>query len=560
MLLRQARFCALAVPGGQQGNRIPVLFVLVPGAMLYPKDFKCLRDALVKTFSEDDDLFVAIAIAAVDWSKAFSSEESMTKELHRSIETAVSMAQVTHGFCVRKGKDAIYENVVVALHSMAVIAANNFEFLRATSLVLLGATLTGTKNFWPSLYSYPIPVLSIFGDLDGQAHLVKAALAIQNGLAGVSTEAPLSIVSRRAFSIIKGANHAHFSNDVVNFLRGDLKASKDQKETANDISAIINHFVKVNLPAGSAIRPATILSSRRALLHSTVEAASLVSPYLEALRGTPSFSVRFLSEASNHQKYEENEFSSCALRLAHGAEMISFVHPVLAEVIAHPGEIAKAECFVLNSQKRLLSGLLDGNHCLEQRTRLSVTVHTSMQSFQHSLGRITVLQPGRNSQVCLHLQCFMKREAYGSEYNPLARISPVYLIKGWSLKNITEILKNSGIEFEEENVHRCVTPADINNDILNSALMKLSPEFRNRYEERGIKIACRENPIDTLAEWLRSTPNIERKGYETVVSCPILVDDNDSNNMEQSQMLYYQCPSMAWFMEYIMIGGLRNVQ
>lgn len=545
---------AVAKPG-------QLLLVLVPGAMLYPKDYAHLKEAIIQASTRDRDVNVNLAIAAVDWSllslSASSGQGGFVREITRAIVDAIDIAINEHGFQA----DSImggsrYTNIAVAMHSMSVIGAYDFPMKRSAGVILLGTSLLPAKGVCGSLYSYPRPVLSIYGTLDGQQHIVKAALAIHEVLAVQRHRSLSSTASRRAFCMISGLNHGMFSNGWVNHARGDLESDADQLALSGEIATHIVDFLKASVCSGNKnIERDRILQAKHNLADSTTKAVTLVSSYLVALGR--------LYDPDEFPDGQEESISMSALRLACGAEAMNFVTPIESlQFFAHPGELAEAEAFGMIAQTTLLWGLRGPEELLE-RIVVNTTVHTSAENFIYSRPEITLCDPKEEGLIEINIHCLMYREAYSpGGQNPTAMISPMYSLKLKSALQVQMALEQvcPGVTFF--NVEKPKYSQHINEKTYETCYRKIPPEFRSYFDKFGSKLEFVDEPFElgpgqTPVQWVLSQPILARSYSKTTMRCSYVSTEESPENNTVSGCRYFKCPSSAWMMEWMMVAGLR---
>jgi hypothetical protein len=546
---------------GAEAKPGQVLLVLVPGAMLYPKDYSQLKESIVQASTKDVDVNVNFAIAAVDWSLlSLGDPNGFVREITRAIVDAIEIATKEHGF---KAESIVggsrYTNIAVAMHSMSVIGAYDFPMKRSAGVILLGTSLLPSKGVCASLYSYPRPVLSIYGSLDGQQHLVKAALAIHEVLAVKPHRSLSSLASRRAFCIVNGLNHAMFSNGWVNHARGDLESDADQPVLTGKIATHVVDFLKASVCSRNKnIDSDRMLKSKYNLAVSTTEAVTLVSSYLIALGR--------LYDPEEFPDGQEESISMSALRLACGAEALNFVTPIESlQFFAHPGELAEAEAFGVMAQTTLLWGLRGPEELLE-RIVINSTVHTSAENFIYSRPEIIVSDPKEEGLIEVNIHCLMYREAYSpGGQNPMAMVSPMYSLKLKSALQVQMALEQAcpGVKFE--NVENPKFSKDINMETYQNCYRKTPPELRTTFDKLGSKLEFVDEPFElgpgqTPVQWVLSQPELERSEKKTMMRCLYVSTQESPENDVASGCRYFKCPSSAWMMEWMMVASLRPLK
>ena len=87
----------------EMGSANQILLVLVPGALLYPKDYTCLAESLMSSAQASKGVNLSIAMAAVNWSTAsFTDPQSLVSAFDSSIDRSIEKAVTEHGVQLMK--------------------------------------------------------------------------------------------------------------------------------------------------------------------------------------------------------------------------------------------------------------------------------------------------------------------------------------------------------------------------------------------------------------------------------------------------------------------------
>lgn len=156
--------------------------MLVPGAMLYPNDYVSLRDALMDHSKGSSVCLITCAPdwAAIDVADFISSAATL---VNNSIEQAMHAVRTSeYGSRLEKDEFGRYTHLVVIMHSLSgLVSTGYFALKKASAVILLASSLSqAVSGISPALRSFPLPVLSIFGEFDGQQHLGKVAIDLCN--------------------------------------------------------------------------------------------------------------------------------------------------------------------------------------------------------------------------------------------------------------------------------------------------------------------------------------------------------------------------------------------
>jgi hypothetical protein len=411
----------LIIPPPHPDSKQPhALVLLICGALLYPKDYQELTAALKQLSATTSTVSLWIAVATVDWAGLGPPQTALTSApaaFDAAAQGALEAA-IAQGFQPSDSGVGRMENLFVALHSAAVLAAKGVAVQKAAGTILLGGNLLKTEDFMASAATYPRPLLHIYGQLDGQLSPCKAALTATEIATFGPMLGPKGVARIRPLVIIPGMNHAQVSNGVVNAPRGDLEASISHTKAAQEIAAAVLHFIVLYAP-GNVAQSARD-TSLDALTEATWHAVEFLAPFAEKLgRPNPAALLR-----SGSAEAEQKHDGFPPLALGFGAEGL----PVTASNIgafAHPGELAAAKRFAESAQRRLLESSLPVEDL--SKVKVFAVAHTTAQTFMYS--QSTILQTAPHAwSVQVHV--LLERAAYKSgNLDPTSFVSPVYALK-----------------------------------------------------------------------------------------------------------------------------------
>jgi len=503
-------------------------FIFLPGAFLYPKDYAALQAQLRDAFDTLPNN-VWLILAAIDWSQ-INPTSSTTPEQHltAAIEDALKAAEDA-GFVKESSRSGRLDNVFIGMHSMSVIAASGFPFHRSAGVVLFGANLLPTNTFWPSIHTYPRPILHIFGEMDGQAHHSRAALSAAEAALSAPTLGRRSTAREHPIAVIEGMNHAQFSNGRINYIRGDLDPfEKEQKVALEEVAAVVSAF----LAAHSASQEEKFNNVKEAsidvLEDVTIRAARYFTPYLRALGRTTSEDLLFCTEGACDDTTAcygldlERKDLANPLVSSHGAEYLPFDSPS-SSFIAHPGELHIAERFAIKAQEQLCdsAGLSSD---IVKGIPIAAVAHTSKQSFTYSQPFILQSKKAPHGFV-LKVHILLQREAYPEGSHdiatraPTALLSPTYALKlksgeqiAYAVKELSPSLENPEHFMNSIQTHRInaaykytkSTAGDrqkkgrgegsrLSTEVYEEALVQVGARAREIFHKRGFEFVFKED-------------------------------------------------------------------
>lgn len=122
---------------------------------------------------------------------------------HAALEAAISA-----GFPAQTTRMGRADNVFVAAHSISTIFIPGYPMRHAGGVILLGSGLLGQDDFWPEVASFPRPILHVFGGLDGQQTLPKAAVIAADAGRSVRILGVEGAARTRPVVLVPGMNHA----------------------------------------------------------------------------------------------------------------------------------------------------------------------------------------------------------------------------------------------------------------------------------------------------------------------------------------------------------------
>jgi hypothetical protein len=416
-------------PGQYDNPRPDVLLILVPGAFLQPSDYDMLCACICDAFKHSPLAFW-LCVCSMSWRfDPTSLQNQFDVALESALETAIGEGfkpLVPHP----GGRN---ENVFVAMHSAAIMGASGFPLKRSAGIVALGSMLLPSENINMDAYTFPRPLMHIWGERDGQLNLFKASLVAGRALARDLSLGIEVVSSLRPMLVVPGMNHAQFSNGIVRKERGDLDPDVPQDEALLLVSKGMLHFLTVNC-AHMGIPPINVSTAVKVLTSMTEAAARFIDVPAVALGRASPIKLLQLSKIEDDQEKPSNqvgEEETMLLALACGAEAYPKTSKLLQQ-LAHPGEEKAAREFAINAQfrafRKVMAPELVGN------IRIAATVHHLKETFLRSQAELMKTAKGWG----VHVHILLWREGLTSPYSPGTFVSPTYALK---LKQGNQLLK-----------------------------------------------------------------------------------------------------------------------
>jgi hypothetical protein len=416
-------------PDQHDNPRPHVLLILVAGASLQPSDYEMLCACICDAFKHSP-LALWLCVCSMSWRfDPTSLQDQFDVALESALETA--MAEGFNPLAPHPG--GRNENVFVAMHSAAIMGATGFPLKRSAGIVALGSMLLPSESINMDAYTFPRPLMHIWGERDGQLNLFKASLVAGRALA---RDLPLGITvvsSLRPMLVVPGMNHAQFSNGIIRKERGDFDPDVPQHEALSLVSKGMLHFLTVNC-AHMGIPGINVSTAVQVLTSMTEEAARFIDIPAVALGRASPIKILQLSKVEDDQEKPSSqvgEEETMLLALACGAEAYPKSSKLLQQ-LAHPGEEKAAREFAINAQfqvfRKVMAPEVVGN------IRITATVHHLKETFLRSQAEIMKTAKGWG----VHVHILLWREGLTSSYSPLTFVSPTYALK---LKQGNQLLK-----------------------------------------------------------------------------------------------------------------------
>jgi hypothetical protein len=486
------------------------LLVLMPGAMLSPKDY----DALFSAVKAQKEAGVQMWLSApqIDWPYMMKlgpqAQEKWEEYGAELVQQAVQAAQ-SEGFPLQGKPEARMDNVFVAMHSVSTCFYPGAPMKHCAGAVILAGAVDGTYGPIVDAAAAPRPLMHVLAAQDGQTRLPRAAwtaarlapLAAQFGARHLATVRP--------FAIIPGMNHAQFSNGVVNAARGDLPSDVPLETQAEAVAGLLAAFVAANHPAAS--QESSHHAAER-LMQATAASFELLSPYCEASgRGSPAALLSAGAAAGSDPAGAD--LASYAM----GAERLPNSSPE-RNSFGHPGELAAAERFARAAQRRMLAAGLPAGADVAA-VRVAVTVHVLLDTFIYSQPTVFQVEGPEGPQWVVQCHCHPKWEYYAPGMEATTKpMSPHYLLK---LKKGGLVALAMGLEGGSDDV---ATAADINADSFEQALATSPPVFLDTYRQHGKQLSFApdkdvSSEVKTPVDWMPMPFTFEPVGDGGLVLC-----------------------------------------
>ena len=443
-----------------------------------------------------------------------------------------------HGF----GPLSRYKHLVVCLHSIGgVVGCSGVPIKQASGTVFLASGLSRAVGVSASMREFPVPVLSVFGEYDGQHHLAKVAIDIANsGVLFHDDDMDDVEAARTSFAMVERCNHAMFSRpENINTRRGDLPLDGvegvDHGAAMARVASLVAAFSRANGLDGpgdgtddkSVTRDAAALLLRT----ETRRARALLVPFLTALG-----------------RASAQPTDNMILKYATGAEMVPANAPPGSFVPRHPGELLAGEQFALRAQEYVMGG----RHA---SVVVTATVHTVYANFLRS--KVYQRVDASTGRTVVDVQCFLF-SAKGCEYS---HVSPIYALK---LKSLLGLGLSTGRKAASESTP---TPADLFDLSMRRAEELCPEELLARFRARGkpLKVVERFHCVPPL--WAKSQSKMN--GSSTLVLNAFDVSkacggrgerepEREQSPLSMHGLLYVHVPSEAFCLEHIMVGAFKR--
>lgn len=219
----------LVLPPPAADGRAQALLVVVPGAQLAPEAYVDLAEKIQR----ESGLALWIAVLR------------MTANLPNPVEAKLGFDAVVSGVSEAAGIRFAKEKIFVAGHSMGGIIARRLardEYVGG--LVLFGSYLPKSQvTGMDRIADYPLPVLTLGGELDGQTRLPWLAREYAD-LAALRQSAGESALVHKPVVVLPEVNHYHFAKGGDD--SRDLPSPRTLESAHAAIAAVTTAFLEVN--------------------------------------------------------------------------------------------------------------------------------------------------------------------------------------------------------------------------------------------------------------------------------------------------------------------------
>jgi pimeloyl-ACP methyl ester carboxylesterase len=239
-------------------------FALATGAWAEPGRFE--HDNFVafqpENLSEEHRLLVIVPGA----NKSASEYESLAQKISSDSRVALwtAVLKVPHNIPVLgrlaprlkelvaelRNRNAQFEvkDVFLAGHSLGGIAAQGFaKKNNIGGLVMLASYITRQNRTVFASREFPLPILTLGGELDGQTRITRVAAEFANTLEFANGAGEKKALRFRPTVVLPGVNHAAFANGVP--VRGDLSLEIPYSAAQTEIASTVADFVVLNTPS-----------------------------------------------------------------------------------------------------------------------------------------------------------------------------------------------------------------------------------------------------------------------------------------------------------------------
>jgi len=208
------------------------------------------------------------------------------------------------------------KHTLLAAHSLGGVMSQIYVSSnphKAEALILMGATLL-RKYRNPS---WPVPTLTIDGELDGQLHITRQAEAYYHQVehAANATAAAMG----NPVVILEGLSHWSFGSGPASstILKNDLKPEVSEADGHRAIAEVVNNFVSMRLGSTPTTRTDALAAMKVSLAHT----GTLLAPLIEAmvLEGYHHFQVPCDSDYPTNPTCQYPKYPDHSLGIEHGA-------------------------------------------------------------------------------------------------------------------------------------------------------------------------------------------------------------------------------------------------
>lgn len=248
----------------RQESALTGLLVLVPGAQVEPEDYA----QLAQTIQSRSSLSLWVAILR------------MTGNMPNPPQGAGRLRDAWVAVEERVERSLAAERVFVAGHSMGgIIARRIARDAQVGGLILLASYLPKSRvTGYDRLAEYPLPVLTLGGDLDGQTRLpwmVREFGDFRDLLAETRGKA----LTKKPVVILSEVNHYHFSVGQNN--PADIPSPRPLTDSQAEIALVVNAFVENNV-AWADLPEAHMIAAQTALREAVASTEGIATPILQA--------------------------------------------------------------------------------------------------------------------------------------------------------------------------------------------------------------------------------------------------------------------------------------
>ncbi|KAK3101187.1 hypothetical protein FSP39_001620 [Pinctada imbricata] len=168
------------------------------------------------------------------------------------------------------------DEIYLAGHSLggAMTAMYGFNGSGLKGAILFAAYLTNGNH----LKDFPVPVLTISGDLDGLTRVTRIASSFEDLESFMKQDA--TAVYKTPVIVMSGVNHADFASGTMpsNVKDHDLKSELNQTEAQNTISKYTSAFLLCNM---KNVEPTVVEYAKKVLVLAYNTTKALVTPLIE---------------------------------------------------------------------------------------------------------------------------------------------------------------------------------------------------------------------------------------------------------------------------------------
>jgi hypothetical protein len=206
----------------------PMILVILPGAQKRPLEYAQLAEEIQRR--SKISLWIGIA--------------KFTGNIPNPMEAKGAVNSLIASLKKEGVTSASLENTFLAGHSMGgIIGQKMVEKESYRGLLLFSSYLT-RKNGTSALISFPKPVLTVSGDLDGLTRVTRISVDREAWDDLADKEGDNEAASSKPVLVLRGVNHSQFASELL--VKGDLTPEISYRSAQDNIAQISADFILAN--------------------------------------------------------------------------------------------------------------------------------------------------------------------------------------------------------------------------------------------------------------------------------------------------------------------------